>query len=206
MRIFAALAAAVALAATLIFVSAASAHAPIVSITWDSDTNPTTLTASTDERPLETSPNSFYLRVYNAAGSRVDNGDATVSADGFSITVTLVPDLQAGPYRVEWKTTSTDGAILFDSVPVPLPGGVVPSDEEEGHEHEEGEEHEEGDEHEGAEEQAPDTTAPVSPPNAGDAGLLDERPRGFNTLSALAGAGIAVTTAGGAIYAYRRRS
>jgi copper resistance protein C len=194
-RNFAVLATGVAILAMLLTVGVASAHAPIKFITWDAPSNPTTLTASTDNLKMATTPNSFYLRVYNAGGSRVDKGDAKVSADQTSITVTLVPGLQPGPYRVDWKTTSTDGAVLSSSVAVMLPaanGGEVaqPADDDE--------------EEAAPVETAPAEVAPIAPPSTGDGGLADRR-GGSDTSAALAAGVIALMAAGGGAFAYGKK-
>ena len=197
-RYFAALAGGLALVLTFMMATTASAHAPIVSITWDSQTNPTSLTASTDQREIEAAPNSFFVRVYTTFGERVDNGDATLSPDRFSIRVTLQADLPEGTYEVEWLTTSTDGAVLSGRETLTLPGSfgtTAPVEEE----HEEAEEPE-------AEEAAPEeeATAPVAPPSTGDGGLATGRDHSFGLAGAFAA--IALATAGGAALAYRRLS
>jgi methionine-rich copper-binding protein CopC len=196
---FTLLAAVAALVATLLVVSVASAHAPIKFIHWDSQTTPTNLTAMTDARTITTTPGSFYLRVYNAGGSRVDNGDAKVGADQTSITVTLIPGLTAGTYRVDWFTTSTDGAALSSSVPVTLPesnGGEVALPPDPG-----------GDDDEDA---APPSTSyitppeNIAPPSTGDAGLASSSGGSSDTLFVLAGT-FAFLAAGGVAFASRKR-
>jgi methionine-rich copper-binding protein CopC len=195
-RNIAALAAGLTVLAILLTANIASAHAPIRFIHWDSQTNPASLTASTDNRMLETASNSFYLRVYDAQGERVDNGDAVVSADQMSITVTLVSGLDSGAYRVDWKTTSTDGAVLSDSVAISLPGSVEPAPEPE-----ESQEHDK-DADEATSDEAPPTS--VAPPSTGDGGLLAGGPSGLNTYGALGTAGLLLATAGGLTLAYRK--
>jgi methionine-rich copper-binding protein CopC len=204
----AAIAALIAGTAMLVLVSAASAHAPIKFISWDSQTNPMHLTASTDMRAIEAAPNAFFVRVYNSIGQRVDNGDATLSPDAFSITVSLEPDLPNGTYTVEWLTTSTDGATLSGRETLTLPGsfGDAVSAEEEDHEHEEGEEHEDDDSHDddAKEHEADEAEAgAVAPPRTGDGGLMTGGSGGSGGLGALAAAAVLVTL-GGASLAYRR--
>jgi methionine-rich copper-binding protein CopC len=192
-----------ALAATFLVVSVASAHAPIKFIHWDSQTNPTSLTAMTDNRTITTTPGSFYLRVYNAGGSRIDNGDAKVGADQMSITVTLIPGLTAGTYRVDWLTTSTDGAVLSSSVSVTLPesngGAVAPPPDPDGGA-------DDADTAAPAATEAPPTTSthPVTPPSAGDAGLASHNGGNSDALFVLAGT-LAMLTAGGVAFAGRKR-
>jgi methionine-rich copper-binding protein CopC len=193
------MAAGAALVATLLVVSVASAHAPIKFIHWDSQTSPTSLTAMTDARTITTTPGSFYLRVYNAGGSRVDNGDAKVGADQTSITVTLIAGLTAGAYRVDWLTTSTDGAVLSSSVPVTLPetngGAVAEPPDPDG----------------GADEDAtpPSTsfiTPPetIAPPSTGDAGLKSPSGGSSDALFILTGT-FAFLAAGGVAFAGRKQ-
>jgi methionine-rich copper-binding protein CopC len=195
------MAAGAALVATLLVVSVASAHAPIKFIHWDSQTNPTSLTAMTDNRTMTTTAGSFYLRVYDVSGSRVDNGDAKVGADQTSITVTLIPGLTAGTYRVDWFTTSTDGAVLSSSVPVTLPetnGGAVaePADPDGGADDD-------------ADAAPPATEAPappetIAPPSTGDAGLKSPSGGSSDALFILAGT-FAFLTAGGVAFAGRKQ-
>jgi methionine-rich copper-binding protein CopC len=186
---FGLLAAGLAAAATLLIATVASAHAPIRYITWDADSNPTRVIAATDNREMEATPGGFYLRVYNAAGARVDNGDTTISPDRLQLAVTLLPNLPSGTYRVDWLTTSTDGAVLSGSESLPLPGsfGEAPAAPEEMEEH--------ADEGSMAE--------PISPPSAGDAGLAG---RDGSDVNALASIALVVLMAGGVAFAYRRGS
>jgi methionine-rich copper-binding protein CopC len=193
-RSFTALAAGVAVVATLLVAGVAIAHAPITYIQWDDDSNPMNVIASTNNREMEAEPGSFYLRVYNASGSRVDTGSAVISPDRLTIVAPLQPNLPPGTYRVDWLTTSTDGAVLSGSESLPLPGsfGEPPSAPEPEEEHEaEGEEQDEGE--------------VIAPPSTGDGGLAGAHEGGLGSLDASGAAAVAVVIGGGAVFAYGRR-
>jgi methionine-rich copper-binding protein CopC len=194
-RSLAVLAAALAAVASLILTGAVSAHAPITYIEWDTDTNPSRLIASTNNREMVAEPGSFYVRVYNSSGARVDTGEAVMTPDRLEIHVVLLPSLPPGTYRVDWLTTSTDGEVLSGSESVPLPGSFGEPPAAETPEPDEAEEHEEG---EGSGGEA------VAPPSTGDAGLVGEHSGGI--LSAYSAAAVAIVTAGGLAFAYRRQS
>jgi methionine-rich copper-binding protein CopC len=194
-KLFTFLALGVAMAATLALATTASAHAPIKFIKWDSDTNPTALTASTDNREMEATPGSFYLRVYNSGGGRVDNGDATITPDRLSLIVTLLPGLPSGTYRVDWLTTSTDGEVISGSESVPLPGSFESTAADD-------------DEADAADTGSEPTSAPsetIAPPATGDGGLLSQDGDGFAASKAMAAAALVVVASGGLALAYRRR-
>jgi methionine-rich copper-binding protein CopC len=195
-RSLAVLAAALAAVASLILTGAVSAHAPITYIEWDTDTNPSRLIASTNNREMVAEPGSFYVRVYNSSGARVDTGEAVMTPDRLEIHVVLLPNLPPGTYRVDWLTTSTDGEVLSGSESLPLPGsfGEPPTAPEPEEEHEEGEEHE-GEEMTGGE--------PVAPPSTGDAGLLEGRSTPAGPFAVVAAV---LATAGSAALVFRRGS
>jgi methionine-rich copper-binding protein CopC len=120
------------------FAGTALAHTPIVSVAWDNPSSPTKLFARTDGSQIDNTPGSFYLRVYDLAGNRVDLGDAAVSASGNEIVVSVRPRLPAGTYRVDWKTTAKDGDADTGSLNIVIGAAAMPA----GHEHEEeGEDH-----------------------------------------------------------------
>ena len=195
-RSFAALAAVVAVMATLLAAGVATAHAPITYIEWAPDMNPSHLIAKTNNREMVADPGSFYVRVYNSSGARVDTGTMEMAPDRLQITVALQANLPPGTYRVDWLTTSTDGEVLSGSESVPLPGsfGEPPSAPVPEEEHEEGEEHE-------AEEMTGGEA--VAPPATGDGGLLSRPSTG---QSAFAIAAVVLATMSGAALALRRTS
>jgi hypothetical protein len=119
-----------------------------------------------------------------------------MTPDRLQIHVRLLPDLAPGTYRVDWLTTSADGAVLSGSESVPLPGsfGTEPAPEME--EQEAGEEHLE-DEMAGE----PET---IAPPTTGSGGLLDRGDAGFATSNAVAAAVVMTLMAGGLAFACRR--
>ena len=187
---FTAMIASIAAVSTLLFAGVVSAHAPITRIEWVPDTNPTTLIASTDNQEMLAEPGSFYVRVYDSNGARVDTGAMELTPDGLHIYVALQPNLPPGIYRVDWLTTSTDGEVLSGSESVPLPGsfGEPPSALEPDEEHE-------GEEMTGG--------AAVAPPATGDAGLLSRSTAGQSTFAIAA---VVLATMSGAALAFRRAS
>lgn len=64
---------------------------------------------------LRRDPNWTFIHVTNAAGERVDTGDAVLSADRREITVDLQSGLPDGRYLVTWRNyDDADGHILGD--------------------------------------------------------------------------------------------
>jgi methionine-rich copper-binding protein CopC len=196
-RSFVALTAVLAVATAFVVTGVVSAHAPITYMEWDTDTNPSRLIAKTNKREMVAEPGSFYVRVYNSSGARVDAGEAVMTPDRLEIHVILQPNLPPGTYRVDWLTTSADGAVLSGSESMPLPGsfGTPPSAEPE-----EAEEHADEGEDDESEEMTGGET--VSPPVTGDGGLQGRRPAP-NVLALAAGV---VTITGLTILALRRAS
>jgi methionine-rich copper-binding protein CopC len=98
-----------AIGASLLAVSAAFAHATINQLNWDDPSAPAVLTATSGGDKISAEPGTFYLRVYNVDGGRVDNNDAAVSASNeYQMSVSVRPGLPPGEYRVEWQTASAD--------------------------------------------------------------------------------------------------
>ncbi len=54
-------------------------------------------------------PTLSTLRVQNAPGKRVDNGDARVNPSDHTLLEVSVPLLSPGTYRVIWSVTARDG-------------------------------------------------------------------------------------------------
>lgn len=64
---------------------------------------------------LRNDPNWNYLKVTDQSGTRVDTGQASLSADRRQMSVTLKPGLGAGRYIIEWRTfDDEDGEIFGD--------------------------------------------------------------------------------------------
>jgi hypothetical protein len=59
--------------------------------------------------PMSNVPGTFYLRLVNSTGMRVDEDNAVVTANDTEIRVGVHPDLPAGTYTAHWFTTGVDG-------------------------------------------------------------------------------------------------
>lgn len=101
----------VAFAILLLLVPAAMAHAEYASSTPSSGARlatPPTQVVVVFTEPVE--PGGTTVHVLNIQDDRVDLDDARFSADRYTVTVGVQPDLPAGPYIISWKTfSSTDG-------------------------------------------------------------------------------------------------
>jgi methionine-rich copper-binding protein CopC len=115
------------LLAAMTFAGTASAHTPIIAVVWDNPASPTKLMGLTDGNQISNAPGTFFLRLYDAAGMRVDLDDAVVMTSNTQIMVSVPPGLPAGSYTVQWLTTAADGDEDSGTLTISIAGAAAPA-------------------------------------------------------------------------------
>jgi methionine-rich copper-binding protein CopC len=78
----------------------------------------------------ELSPDGNLIKVMDAGGAQVDNGDTTLDlsdANRVTLTITLKSGLGDGAYKVDWKNMSTDGHSEEGSISFSVGAATTPA-------------------------------------------------------------------------------
>jgi hypothetical protein len=74
---------------------------------------------------MSNTPGTFYLRLFDGVGVRVDQDNAVVTSNDTEIMVGVRPNLPAGTYTAQWFTTGVDGHTDSGSLTISLAGAAA---------------------------------------------------------------------------------